>query len=627
MALASLAKEAKPGLHELERTIAHVQLLLHQYWESTLFANTSGKLRSFLHCIATVDTFTVAMANALTQSQNAEAIIGQLLATTLCVQSVGADKYRCAPELIHFFQADLQRLHGSEMVTECHKRAASFFEASEDFVAAIAYYDKANDAGKVTQLLEHCAMLNASAGYFRELEQYYKALPDEVVESSPSLMVGMAMLCVLRIDYENAEHWYQKLMDYSQTLSPKSEAFASVREKLMYLDLAFPHREAMTIYHIISNFFDMVKKRKVSMPPQSICTCLPSVLNGGRDFSSWTKMDDMMYHTMKKPVEHVLGNQAIGLAECALCESKFEKGVDYHSQFLQMMSVLPDIQQRGMLDAEFVVVGMLARIMLHRGKPASARDALLQFSSRLEAHHKTRILENLKALVCHIALRCDDKDTVAHWMTYDAPQEVTNIWIMWRLQYRVKCEVLISRGHYQDALILLAQLMNYAEKCNKMIDSIYFYVLSAITHYRMEEKSWQGYMNKALEISQQFGYCTPIAQFGKAVLPLLLESKWPTQKGVFERILKQTRTQASFYPRFMEPTTESDVSLSRMELQVLALICQDKSNREIGEILGIKMPTVKTHVSHILFKLEVSRRSEAKTAALKRNLIEDYMVV
>ncbi len=54
-----------------------------------------------------------------------------------------------------------------------------------------------------------------------------------------------------------------------------------------------------------------------------------------------------------------------------------------------------------------------------------------------------------------------------------------------------------------------------------------------------------------------------------------------------------------------------------MELQVLRLICADKSNAEIGSILDIKLPTVKTHVSHVLQKLGVSRRSEAKTAAQK----------
>ena len=38
---------------------------------------------------------------------------------------------------------------------------------------------------------------------------------------------------------------------------------------------------------------------------------------------------------------------------------------------------------------------------------------------------------------------------------------------------------------------------------------------------------------------------------------------------------------------------------------------------EIGAILNIKLSTVKTHVRHILTKLNVSRRSEAKTTAKK----------
>ena len=56
-------------------------------------------------------------------------------------------------------------------------------------------------------------------------------------------------------------------------------------------------------------------------------------------------------------------------------------------------------------------------------------------------------------------------------------------------------------------------------------------------------------------------------------------------------------------------------------MQVLRLVCADKSNAEIGEILDIKLTTVKSHVSHILQKLGVKRRSEAKTAAEKLRLL------
>ena len=59
------------------------------------------------------------------------------------------------------------------------------------------------------------------------------------------------------------------------------------------------------------------------------------------------------------------------------------------------------------------------------------------------------------------------------------------------------------------------------------------------------------------------------------------------------------------------------------EMQVLRLICADKSNAEIGEILNIRVSTVKSHVSSVLSKLGVNRRSEARTAAKKLWLISE----
>lgn len=80
--------------------------------------------------------------------------------------------------------------------------------------------------------------------------------------------------------------------------------------------------------------------------------------------------------------------------------------------------------------------------------------------------------------------------------------------------------------------------------------------------------------------------------------------------------------QAARYPYFLVPPLPPGEEMTAAELQVLRLMCADKSNAEIGRILDIKLPTVKTHVSHILTKLNVSRRSEAKTAARRLWLVE-----
>lgn len=51
--------------------------------------------------------------------------------------------------------------------------------------------------------------------------------------------------------------------------------------------------------------------------------------------------------------------------------------------------------------------------------------------------------------------------------------------------------------------------------------------------------------------------------------------------------------------------------LTAREVQILALIDEGYSNKEIAQLLYIEVPTVKNHVHHILTKLQVHRRSQA----------------
>jgi DNA-binding NarL/FixJ family response regulator len=61
--------------------------------------------------------------------------------------------------------------------------------------------------------------------------------------------------------------------------------------------------------------------------------------------------------------------------------------------------------------------------------------------------------------------------------------------------------------------------------------------------------------------------------------------------------------------------------LSPRELQVLNLIVEGLSNREIGDALGISEATVKWHVNIILSRLQVTDRTQATVAALKRGIV------
>ncbi len=62
--------------------------------------------------------------------------------------------------------------------------------------------------------------------------------------------------------------------------------------------------------------------------------------------------------------------------------------------------------------------------------------------------------------------------------------------------------------------------------------------------------------------------------------------------------------------------------LTKRELDVLKEIAKGKSNKEIASSLFITEKTVKTHVSNLLAKLELSDRTQAALYAVKNQLVE-----
>ncbi|NUP48952.1 MAG: helix-turn-helix transcriptional regulator [Catenulispora sp.] len=65
------------------------------------------------------------------------------------------------------------------------------------------------------------------------------------------------------------------------------------------------------------------------------------------------------------------------------------------------------------------------------------------------------------------------------------------------------------------------------------------------------------------------------------------------------------------------------LGLTARELEVLALVAQGLSNRQIGEQLFISTKTASVHVSNILAKLGVSGRGEAAAVAHRLRVFED----
>ena len=603
--------------------VAQVYREIYAYFEAAVYRRFDLPLRRFLLELAPFERFDLEMARMVSGDPHAGALLDWLLDNTSMLRYDDRQHLRFWPQFRAFLLWELERSCPEEKRRMLFTRGGLYYELREDYAHALDCYTRGGDHSKVSELLIRNAELHPGMGHYSEMERYYRGLPEAEILASPALMQGMSMLCALAADYDGSERWYQELQRFSQQRGRQDAAGRQARSRLAWLDIALPQRGTEGLIETFPAVFRLLRSKDVSLPPFSVTSTLPSIMNGGKDFSAWSKRDDLLYQTLRVPVEAVLGKDGFGLADCAIAESKFEKGEDISDRMLAMMARIREIQQNGTPDIEFAAVGLLSRSQFSSGRADDARHTLELLRARFLQQDRKRFLPNIDAMLCRIALQTGDRDAAEDWYREKAPRDPQQLNVMKRYQYLTQAMVELAGGRPDAALLTLAPLRTYCQVCQRHIDGIHLDVLSAIALHRQDDRAWQGHLTAALDAAQRFSFVRTIAIYGNAVLPLLEMLPWDRDGRWGSRLMSAVRMQAACYPAFLQPPMPHGEELTAAERQVLRLICADRSNAEIGAILDIKLPTVKTHVRHILTKLNVSRRSEAKTAARRLWLIDD----
>jgi len=118
----------------------------------------------------------------------------------------------------------------------------------------------------------------------------------------------------------------------------------------------------------------------------------------------------------------------------------------------------------------------------------------------------------------------------------------------------------------------------------------------------------RGYLLKKAEPEELIHAIFHIAQGGVIVSPLMAA-----------KLLTEFKDLRAGVER--EPIEEANADLSPREGEVLQLVAQGATNKEIADSLFISENTVKTHLKSIMEKLHLANRSQAAAYAVKRGLV------
>jgi LuxR family maltose regulon positive regulatory protein len=191
-----------------------------------------------------------------------------------------------------------------------------------------------------------------------------------------------------------------------------------------------------------------------------------------------------------------------------------------------------------------------------------------------------------------------------------------------------QARVHLAQGDPSTAMVVLEPLRQQAEAKGWADERLTVMVLQALAlHAHGETDTAVHVLLDALALAQPGGFIRLFVDEGPAMAHLLSQAAalgmMPDYISTLLAVVeaeKPKREDPSYLPLSL-PAQPLSEPLSQRELEVLHLIGQGLSNREISERLFLALDTVKGHNQKIFGKLQVQRRTEAVARARELGLM------
>ncbi|MCL4265719.1 MAG: hypothetical protein KJ069_21075 [Anaerolineae bacterium] len=654
--LAGLAVEKAANLTEALQSFGGSHRHLVDYLTEEVLARQSTAIQDFLLQTAVFDRFCASLCEAALNAgersspiSNLQSLLEYLDKANLFL--IPLDNERTWYRYHHLF-ADLLRFRVAQTVAksvqrQIHQRAAAWFARQQLWPEAIHHALAAGELEMAGQIIAQVAHTAVARGELASIQAWLAALPLAQLQVDPRLSLAQAWVDLFAGRLEAAEGWLQPVLvneqamldsalsgaalairatlafarqDAAQTIADSEQALARLPDDelplrtLLAWHLAFTYRtlgetrQAVPLYHQVvamsqrgGNFLINLSARRE----------LADVLIGQGDLTvAQTMMAQLLAEADAHGWTHLV--PVVG-AHIALGEINYEWNRLDTAVMHGQTAVSQSQAEQMSLDA--YGYALLARIYAAQGEMTAAAAAIQQAKQRvLQATHPQRRLLTL-ALISRFWLAQADVSRAGAWLPdgRDIPADPRHE--VYARQQITQAYYFLARRQRQEAATLVAALLPAAEAAGRVRDMVELWLLRAQLGEGDEADTA---VRRALALAEPAGLLRTFLDAGQGVMALLTRlQKQPDVPAVYLNRLLAVNTQPAAPPAnrlLLEP-------LSERELEVLRLMSEGYSNREIADKLVFTVATAKKHAEHIYGKLGVNSRTQAIARARELGLV------
>jgi LuxR family maltose regulon positive regulatory protein len=672
--LAALSLQGRDDLAGFITAFAGSNRYIIDYLFEEVLARQPENVQHFLVQTCLLARLSSSLCDAVRGNDESQALLEYLERINLFI--VAFDDQRQWYRYHHLFAEALQnRLQQTQPteVPELHRRACGWYEQHHMFADAVTHALAVPDVERAARLIEQHGYSFALQGQLYTMLDWFNRLPDTLILRRPRLCNLHAFVLLLsnQIDASSArlhdvEHAIRSASSTEETQSMLGQValtrgyialyFGDVEGSVQWcrqaLDL-LPETETgwwassflgtARAYLVSGEVTSAVEERveaaaSLARASGNLVTLLSSISLLGRL---------QVLQGRLRTAAHSYG-QAREVAPARERLQTLVNSADYYfgmGDLLREWNELDEAERhitqgmdltRGTLTvyAEIVTLGYTARARLQQAQ-GNFQGALATLSAFADLAHQRHFVPRLRArgaaVRAQLELAHSHLAAAVRWMEesgLSASDEEMSY--AHEPEYLTLARVRIAQGRehptgpfLSEALVLLARLLEDAEPRARMSSVIEILILHALVlEVQGERAEAFTALDRALTLAEPEGYLRLFIDEGAPMLALLRQAHMRDILPEYVAHLLAAFAQAGVSLHLPDPSASPLVeALTGREREVLQLLVDGASNREIAQRLVLSVNTVKKHVFNICGKLGVQSRTQAIAKARTLELL------